>query len=113
MSAIDHQCLNAIYGPLENVAEGDPRLAQRDASPRDPRDIEEIVDQAPELFGCATSDEQRSTSTRLVQRSHGYRVADRGERISQPVPEHREKFVLRPTRDFRFIPRLLGDAQQL
>ena len=95
------QVADGFHRLLDDGRQVDSLLAQLDLAPRDPADVEQIVDEArhladlplqhlrgrPERFSVASDD---------VQGADG--VADRRKRVAQLVRQHRQELVLPPIR---------------
>ena len=84
--------------PLDRDAEIDDPALERDLAGLDARHLEEIVHQPRELAALARDDRRRPLRLgRRAQEQLG-RGVDRGERVSQLVPEHREELIARAYR---------------
>ena len=103
-------------GVLDDFAQLDRLVVQRELAARDARDVEQVVDQARQVAVLAREHVARPHELRVVDRLALHeldRALDRSERIPQLVREHGEEIVLAPVRGFeRFLrAHALGDLR--
>jgi hypothetical protein len=90
------------------LAELDPLALELDLAARDPRDVEQVVDQPRHVRDLALDDRarvDRLLAVRLDVIEDEQAAADRAEWVAQLVREHREEIVLAAA---RLAQRLLG-----
>jgi hypothetical protein len=112
-AGLDHGA-TGLKGPLDDHRELDGRLLQRDLASGDPRDIEEIIDEAGELPHLAIDRRARPLEPRVLELQplqHLHRIADGCQGVAQLVGQHRQELVLVSVRlpECLFGPAALGD----
>ena len=111
MPLLPQQRLHAFTGLREDRGELLRRPPQLDAALCDPRDIEQVVDQPRQMRDLALHEVHRLFHLWIVGQLSGQDlacVADRRERISQLVREHRQELILAPVRLLQNLGAALG-----
>jgi len=98
---VDHR-LRDLDRVLDDRGQLEALDAKRELRPRQPRDVEQILEQTGHLVGLPAHDAVAPGDARIRRRDVAKDVdgvADRRERIAQLVRERREELVLAPVRD--------------
>jgi hypothetical protein len=100
--ALDEKRPQRLDRGARRIAKIEQRIAQDDAAVRDPRHVEEIVEQPGHVLRLTVDDLCRLATAsveRRLQFEHARRAQDRRQRIAQLVRQHRQE-VLAPLRRF-------------
>ncbi len=98
-----HQGRGNLDAGRDEIGKRDTLLAQHDRSPRDPGDVQEIVDQPGEVTDVPLDHVARSS--RLIRGADSQKLQrrqDRRERVTKLMSEEREELVLSPVHLLEF-----------